>query len=637
MIYNQYNKNYGYLINNLRDRDFDVYIIRFNYSNKPVTHGMQQSADLFEDFLNDVNDEKEAVGSNYENVIAASSYGADVVRMALMQMEKKHFEANGPHHHTRLYMAVDAQFYGANVPLASQYLIMSHFWQQSPLDLLNGSSPVLNNYLYSAMLSKGALELLTYSAWAGNFNFPFSPWARHDITPTHHGNRQNVLNRFQQLDRSDYFIPMQLGTRNVAVSMGKYNVTNYTDEEENENWYRDRNSAPGDNYFIHTDFKFAQAAIYSNDHTKIFQRKSFFGGLHIPFVFTHQSMAVKHMYEIDNTSGSYHKGFANVTSTWDFANAATVSGGGRQTRYTHKPVVSALAINENLWPNSMHLNMHGLGLMWDKRNFDPDIDEQSEFYGYPNLGKPNDHFDITPFEAIYVDKWPDPHISMKDRPFADELRDFYLQETEPKVLMLQNDELGGQARTNYRYKAKRRAEQGVLFSRSKSPMTDIGPYIIKANAELVVSSGGWVATQNPADFPLGTVIFDTEPGSVFEWNIINFDNCDNSKNGDLDEDDAYLYNVREKPTYFASSKNEIKIASNISIAPNPSLSDFTVRSKNGEEITSIELLSLEGKLIEKRSNINSIQFLYEPNIDRGEYILIVTTNNGVYQEKLIKL
>ena len=58
----------------------------------------------------------------------------------------------------------------------------------------------------------------------------------------------------------------------------------------------------------------------------------------------------------------------------------------------------------------------------------------------PNLGRPNDHFQITPFEAIYVDNKINPHIKLKEDDEDDlaMLNNFILNEVEPWYLGLQN-------------------------------------------------------------------------------------------------------------------------------------------------------------------------------------------------------
>jgi hypothetical protein len=114
---------------------------------------------------------------------------------------------------------------------------------------------------------------------------------------------------------------------------------------------------------------------------------------------------------------------------------------------------------------------------------------KSNFYGYPNVGRPNDHFDITPFEAIYVDNEIDPHINLKDSDptYKDSLNKFLLEETDPWVLGLQNWQLGGHARSNYEYIAKRVAHI-INLGTDVTPVTDKGAYTIAPNGHLILEA-----------------------------------------------------------------------------------------------------------------------------------------------------
>ena len=180
-------------------------MVRFHFWSEWETQGVRECASLFKEFLRDkVNANKILHGSDYETVIQAASFSEDVARVALLEMEKEHFDGEYAPHHCRLLLALDAQFDGANVPLASQYLAMSNRWHVNPIHLslaagtplLSGtwSSIFVDNILYEASRAKGALQTLRYSGWAGNNNFPFSPWVNNSITPGHHDYRRNILN-----------------------------------------------------------------------------------------------------------------------------------------------------------------------------------------------------------------------------------------------------------------------------------------------------------------------------------------------------------------------------------------------------------------------------------------------------------
>lgn len=85
-------------------------------------------------------------------------------------------------------------------------------------------------------------------------------------------------------------------------------------------------------------------------------------------------------------------------------------------------------------------------------------------YGYPNQGRPTDHFQVTPFEAIFCSNQIQPHIVLKEAELGckSALNNFIFSEVEPFHLGLQNQRLGSQARSNYAYSAHRRAKFTII-------------------------------------------------------------------------------------------------------------------------------------------------------------------------------
>src|SRR5699024_7392323 len=114
----------------------------------------------------------------------------------------------------------------------------------------------------------------------------------------------------------------------------------------------------------------------------------------------------------------------------------------------------------------------------------------SNYYGYPNLGQPNNHWDITPFEAIFLGNEVLPHIDLKDAKghYKDSINDFILNEIEPWHLFLQNDHLGAQARSDYTYRSLRRGYT-ITTGHLVTPKTDPGDYVVEPNANLKLYAG----------------------------------------------------------------------------------------------------------------------------------------------------
>ncbi|MDR0802862.1 hypothetical protein, partial [Fluviicola sp.] len=120
-IYNDWHHN---MLASLNGQGYDIFLVKFNIAEKPYQHGMQESAALLERFINELNMHMKT-GDYFENIIQGCSMGEDIARLTLLNMEKKHLASGStaPHHHTRLNISYDANFYGANIPLGYQYQV----------------------------------------------------------------------------------------------------------------------------------------------------------------------------------------------------------------------------------------------------------------------------------------------------------------------------------------------------------------------------------------------------------------------------------------------------------------------------------------------------------------------------------
>jgi hypothetical protein len=81
---------------------------------------------------------------------------------------------------------------------------------------------------------------------------------------------------------------------------------------------------------------------------------------------------------------------------------------------------------------------------------------------------------------------------------------------EPWYLGLQNFDMGSQARSNYLYKAKRRAQVGIVVGKHVTPSTPDGEYRVLPNADLVLTAGEYIELTDG---------FETEFGAQFTISI----------------------------------------------------------------------------------------------------------------------
>ncbi|TSJ45447.1 T9SS type A sorting domain-containing protein [Fluviicola chungangensis] len=510
--YDNYSTYHNALLEILREQALDIYIVRFNIFSQTQNHGIVESAYLLKDFIHYVNDRKataSSMGAYNENVILAASMSCDVARLTLLMMEREHADNGANHHHTRLLISYDGNFYGANIPLTTQAALYSNRTFSKPLTL----SPTLLHYMYGAMYQKTTKQLLTYHIANANENPFTNPWVDLDIIPGPNNERVNFLNFTAAYDNGVYFIPMPQKMRHIAVSLGKISGT---DNENTPNGLEFND--PGENWvdlnyllekYILRSAKYAPPGSF----TKIFQKNSLISqswiSFLLPIFWVKHQLHVSEMLEVDNAGGSYLPKFGNALALTNFA---LFGGNQSKIQFSHKSVVTALAINPNLWPadGSLRVNVQDLDLMY--RKFDIVNNPQSNYYGYPHLGRPNDYRQITPFDAIYIDNNINPHINLEEDIDADSdsLRDFLLNEIEPWYLGLQNFKMGDQARSNYLYKAKRRAKVAIRVGNHVTPSTPDGWYQVMPNADLVLNAGEYIELEEG---------FETEFGAQFTAEI----------------------------------------------------------------------------------------------------------------------
>ena len=630
-IYNDWHNSY---LNSVIDNDYDVFIVKFNMSANPQTLGISEAANLLIRFIENLNINKQ--DKYNENVIQGCSMGSDVVRLALLRMERFHWDDNSySHHHCRLNIGYDGNYYGANVPLAYQYLIYSGYQHaiMSPFPSLVGTlGNFVKTFLHATMEQKATKELVMYHAQA-----PFStifplPNMQYNLTPTHHWRRQGFLNALNEVDNGLYNTPMPAGTRNIAVSLGSIDYTNSFNPTFEQTSYNAGERWRDINHPLYTFHLMSAKKSFPNEYIELFRRREVgFAWNSFSFVVDHK-VQVQDMQEIDNASGSFLKGFSNTIAVGDFAYFGPLALSNNNVVCTHKPTVSALAINPNYWPanGSMTLNLQNMGLMFTEFNFDPDnSDDYNNYFGYPNLGHPMDHFDITPFEAISVDFGINPHIDMLDG--SDEERNaingFLLNELEPWYLALQNDNLGAQARSNYIYKSKRIAKHGIVMGYLVTPSTDPGNYVIEPNANVIIKAGDWIELKPGAEIKAGATAH-----LYIEYEGCNFNKMAEMENNESENEDSGMRELNPL-AQFDSHVSEPQF----NVFPNPSNDQFTLVSMHSVPIAQVQVYDLNGGLMYMEAGLNQMRVDFNPMLEKGIYILKVYTQKNEWQTKIVKL
>lgn len=622
-----YNDEHSQLLNLLLVYGYDVIIVKFNIHNTPQTHGMNESADLFIDFIKTINTNKTTTFS--ENVISASSMASDIVRLALLKMEEYHQTDNSyPHHKTRLLIHYDANLYGANIPLATQYQAYSGFFNPG-FNLTGVFTTFLKTFLFLTNEQKTVKELLRYHAGTYNiFNFAKTK-VHEDLTPDMHQKRIDFNTRCADYDNGLSFISLPRSPRQIAISLGKISGTN--DVNPPSSLYQ-----PAGGYWLnHPQYKW-RSGVFDQNPTLLFKRyeiniNPFIG---IPMLLADHEINVQNMLPIDNASGSYLGGVGNLLTVTDmayFPQNHTVQAiqdlfNGQDNssfpRFSHKSVVTALGIHPSQWEpySSLTVNPQILGLMYDQFNISL---PQSNLFGYPNIGRPNDHFAVTPFEAIYVDNEIDAHIRLNNSDFVDDLTYFILNEVDPYYLALQNQRLGDQARPNYLYQTRRTAVVGITCGHLVTPKTDPGDYVVRPNAQLILNAGEFI------EFLPGTSV---EFGAWGDFAILS-NYCIGKQQLETDIPLGTRQALRTQTTEIPKTPTSTEIQ----IYPNPGVGAFTVVSMNNVPIRGVQVYDLQGKLIFSNAHIHSARYILAEYFEKGSYIVVIETDTGSHVEKLIVL
>lgn len=635
-----YSNNHDSYLENLKNAGYDIILVRNNMHNKPNKLGIEEYADLLIQLINHVNTIKQVLGSHYENVIQGCSMGADAVNLALLKMEKNHWESGGLHHHTRLFIAYDANFYGANFPLATQFMVKNYSLHRDIHLDINGISPFLLWYLNNTIDAKALRQLVKYHV-EGFGSYPTTSRGQYYYTPKEHHYREDIVALMNSLNRKGSIVPLPESTRNISISLGAIRGTNDEQPAPDSNFpYNTQHVYAGEELFIPNVNSFGDthlgfAKYNANYHHRIYRRRSFYGFWYVPFVFTDQGFHMNQMLEIDNASGSYLKGIGNTVDIP--VNAVMGPFFLLNNRYaSHKATVSALAINPNLWPanGSMTLDMHELEIMYDDWKTIGSNQEQSNFYGYPHIGRPNDYAQVTPFDAIYVDDRVDPHIDLDGRLYKTELNNFLYNEIEPWYLALQNQQLGGQARPDYRYKAKLRARNAIWIGSKVTPKTPQGTYLLKANADLTLRAGEYIDFV-AVDGQEVDVLFDMEEGASIDI-AVGYEQCDNYKSnlgGDSSGEDsvdeyAILFDTIEE-----LREEEKTIA--LQVIPNPNTGLFSIQFTDRKKFDNYRIYSLSGVLIKSNTFEPLVLAQVDENLAKGTYVVIVSLDGKSYHQKLV--
>jgi hypothetical protein len=612
--------NYGGLIDELSARGYDVIFVKL----RPGYESLELSGGAVAKFISYINWKKhdDYPNENWENIVMGYSMGGQITRYALKKLEKEHMDDwRNPHPHSRLYIPFDSPHLGANIPMFTQavyYDLRNKIFQASEA--------------FESLTDGASKDMGTYNIT--NSNLTHGGGNNYYIYPAPAVERNTFINALEN-DFNHQFTPMNdlrrsypVFTRNIAISTGN-NDQDYQSEfslNPGELLF-EQNLSPGTGSVFKT--RKVRASLYGPSHSafKNLELLTYFG---IPIPIRNRDYKVEYGYEWDLAQGGYKDEFwdKNVTGVTSILRCGSPLGTKHYNKHmSFLPLVSALGINPTIWQNNnLYYNIKEQGLMYQNFNFNPNTDK-SDLFGYPHLAHPTNHFQITPFEAVYCDPLTYEHIKLEQSVTDNDYTDgqtylnaqakFIADEVEAENVYLQNKIIGDNhiQGVGFIYKAWYKAKSVLTIGNSVTPKTDLGDFIIESSGNITTYAGTEINLK-PG--------FQSLSGSTFHAYIQ--DECwSNSglKSMNSANDDSNKFGSNSQINETTNKINEV--FEEILIHPNPSSGEITVSclKETFFELTIYNALGQEIKC-EKLPVVNG----FNVTLAKGVYIFRTQTIEG---------
>ncbi|MGV6860239.1 MAG: T9SS type A sorting domain-containing protein [Putridiphycobacter sp.] len=634
---------------------YDVVFIRQNHGNESI----EIAGDELAEFIIYINHNKELYypHEDWENIVMGYSAGGLSARYALMKLEKEHMDYGWSHPHTRLYIPFDSPHEGANVPMFTQ-LVYKEFRY----------SNVFAALAYNSLVDNASKDMGGYHVDGSDFNTN-GDFIYIDPKPNiYHINLENEYqNNFihSYSHTSDLRRKYPTFCRNVGVSTGSYK--NKYDTEfglgEGDLMFKQHGISYTPLTIVNLNITHAayKREIWSSEYgpeARSFYRNDAYYFIAMPVYAVNHKYVITEGLEFDNSQGGYKTQFYS-----SFPTGATVvlrfTGGMLGERYydgemNFLPLVSALGINPNIWKTN---NVNGSGQLYYnlqsylmfRINYNPNDNSYTttDNYGYPHLGHPTNHFNITPFEAVYADVNTYDHIVMKSTVEdydnvtyndLDRLKGFLVDEVEPAIYPLQNQVVGHNHihDGNFEYKAWYKARQSIEIGNHVTARTEPGDYIIEATGNINVRA------KESIDIKPG---FHAQAGCVFHAKIQSNGFCDFSpfnattqNNNQISKSQQTEVNSNKENSQEHVFENA-KVLENkiieLKLYPNPNSGLFTFEVNHSANVNGqIFVYSLTGQLVFQQ-NVTTNKTQLHPSLEKGVYVVEYKTNDFSKTLKMI--
>lgn len=604
----------------LREKGFDIVFAQIN----PPNASTDLNTEVAIKVINAVNTRKNSDGYYEENIVTGYSAGALCARLALLKMEKRYLENNGKHPHTRLFISNDGENLGANVPLGLQHTF--DYMMDYEYDAWNLKLYAIN-YIFNVPLAQ---ELLYYfHTQTGSPSYPSQGW--HPLRTSYLA-LQSTYNHSKNTHLQDY----PSFQRNVSISNGSSipeyvsgSVDHYPYPSEMGHIFLKQNNSfkrweatflkPG----IHRVFYYEQKPLFKPWQVRYAAATinpllldNAPGGL---FPFGEKPIVEQALVIFDgetpgepNIRRGSQFSFTPTVFTHDVRNIGTQFAGGKLD-YNFK-VNKLMYDNENSASTNLPINA-------------------SNFYGYPHLGYPSNHYTVTPFDALFTFDQNTEHLTGLAKSPTDNvgvpsamqpvLVAFHVLETEGEHMYLQNRKVGEYTTAGASYRADFTTSNSITMGEHVTQKTDFLPVSFEANSISEVMAGTIVHLKPGVHLKAGADVH------LF----IGTENCpkstqNTSQTGDSEEDAEYNYN-RIQRMERQSAESLWKVY------PNPSNGSFRIQlPENYTEPVELKLVQPNG-IVCFGTTLTGSSNLSVPSLASGMYIVYLKFNNSWQHQTLI--
>ena len=675
-------KNGNNLLDRVRDEGYDV-IILANDNGEDVTIN---NAALLIELIEKINTQKMQNGYFFENVVTGFSAGAITARLALALMESRYKQGIGPHPHTKLFVSIEGEHQGANIPLGFQqflrfqknsgFLLPSSFMglnsfitgadfinklitniSYRAIDSDNANELLINNAAVNgnAMHQKRAKLITTFSTIPLNTTNGYPQWCRKVSIAQGPGINNNLPLQNQPIFESNIGTNLtKTAVSHPSTCGGSYTWVGPSCEKKlTARWWNTANTQNvfDGRYAIDASFTYfpltcINSVVWGCQCTGPFT-------FNIPIVISNINVAKPNSTNFDEYPSSTQSAQMELfdLSAYPFYN--TLLGGANAQRslsfhsFTH--TASALDLHDpnNGYSTSPTLSPLSLNLLY--KGIDPSsstlILSDNKRYGFPHLSYPINHYQVTPFDGIYAigenngtfsngSAKPYNQLHVED---AQEFIGDYLARLEvaPEDLVLTNRKLGDNG-SNYTAEFEARKK---IFAGKESNGQNIYAYagmydyldknddfIVGNNSSCIIHSGDDITFLPGFEVKGGSELHAyIEPFACNNalYRLVNNNTNENSNNESLQSASAEKVNF-----------NIEKLNDEILLYPNPANQTISISSNYG--VYGVTISDLFGKIVFNNSftktNIKEINL---EHLSKGVYIVKISAETQNYSRKLI--